>query len=313
MRSVVVVLNESQSMHFTLPVWSKIFVIIAFFGLLSLSCNKFDGDQTVPSYLRIDTVTLQSEYYTQGSNTHNITDSWVYVNDQLYGVFELPALFPVLQSGSQKLEIRPGIMLNGISGTRVPYPFYMPYTLKEFNFIEDSVRWVKPSTKYYSTAVFAWIEDFENTGLSLSASTNSDTSIYKTEPANSPEALVSQFSAYSGKITLDQVHKDFELTSFNTFVLPRNGAPVFLELDYKCDLPFLVGMYASENGRVVSIPLIVVNSSEIWNKIYINLGPNVTEHTEASNYRIFFQSSIDNEESATFFLDNIKLIYRPNQ
>lgn len=313
MRSEVVVVNESLSMHFTLPVWFKLFVIVTFFGLLSMSCNKFDGDQTVPSYLRIDTVILQSDYYTQGSNTHNITDSWVYVNDQLYGVFELPALFPVLQLGSQKLEIRPGIMLNGISGTRVPYPFYMPYTLKEFNFIEDSVRLVKPTSKYYNTAIFAWIEDFENAGLSLTASASSDTSIYKTEPRNSPEALINQYSAYSGKITLDQEHKDFELTSFNSFVLPRNGAPVFLELDYKCDLPFLVGMYASENGTVVSIPLIVVNSSETWNKIYINLGPNVTDHTEASNYRIFFQSNIDDEEKAVFFLDNIKLIYRPNQ
>ena len=43
------------------------------------------------------------------------------------------------------------------------------------------------------------------------------------------------------------------------------------------------------------------------------LGQNATEHTQASNFKIFFQSSIDTEESANFFFDNIKLIYRPNQ
>ena len=309
-RSIV---NEFLSMHFTLPVWSKFFLLAAFFGLLGASCNKFEGDQEVPSYLRIDTVLFRSDYYTEGSNTHSITDAWVYVNDQLLGVYELPALFPVLQRDKQKLEIRPGIKLNGISSTRVPYPFYVPYILNDFNFVEDSIRLVKPSSKYYSTSVFAWIEDFENASLSIVSTSHSDTNMFKTEPRNSPEAMINEFSEYSGKITLDQTHKNFELASFNAFVLPRNGAPVFLELDYKCDIPFMVGMFASEGGSVISVPLIFVNASENWNKVYINLGPNVTEHTQASNFKIFFQSSIDTEESANFFFDNIKLIYRPNQ
>ncbi|NOU47201.1 MAG: hypothetical protein HOO86_09080 [Bacteroidales bacterium] len=300
-------------MHLTLPVWSKYLFFTALLGLLLTSCNKFEGDQMVPSYLSIDTIKFTSDNLTQGSSTHKITDSWVYVNDQLVGVYELPARIPVLQHGIQNLEVRAGIKLNGISSTRVPYPFYVPYTIDNFEFIEDSIRLVNPSTKYYSTTFFAWIEDFENASLSLISTSHSDTNIYKTEPRNNPEALLSEFSAYSGKITLDQSHKAFELASFKSYVLPRNGVPVFLELDYKCDIPFTVGMYASENGTVVSIPLVVVNTSKNWNKIYINLGPNVAEHTQASDYRIFFQSDIDTEEQANVLFDNIKLVYRINE
>ena len=36
------------------------------FMLLSLlpSCQKFEGDQTVPSYIRIDSIRLSCDYYT---------------------------------------------------------------------------------------------------------------------------------------------------------------------------------------------------------------------------------------------------------
>ncbi len=99
------------------------------------SCYKFDGDQTIPAYLKIDTVLLKTYYPEQGSNSNAIKDVWVYVNDQQIGAFELPAMFPVLAMGNQKLEIRPGIKVNGISSTRAPYPFYKPIIYEDFLFI----------------------------------------------------------------------------------------------------------------------------------------------------------------------------------
>ena len=84
--------------------------------------------------LQIDSVSLDTNYYEQGSNFKAITDAWVYVDDGLIGAFELPATIPVLAEGKHKLEIRPGIKLNGISSTRAPYPFYQPITYNDFNF-----------------------------------------------------------------------------------------------------------------------------------------------------------------------------------
>ena len=287
-------------------------VVVALLFLSIFSCNKFEGDQTVPAYISIDTINLNTDYFSQGSNSHNITDAWVYVNDQLIGAFELPATIPILARGKQKLEIRPGIKLNGIGGTRVPYPFYQPYTVQDFNFIEDSIRKINPVTSYYNTVGYAWLEDFEGTSISLSKTAQSDTSIYKTTPINNPEAFLSEYSSYSGIVNLTPDKNSFKIASFNAFILPGNGSPVMLEVDYKCDRSFGVGMFASISGTVVDIPLIVVNKSDTWNKIYINLGPNISAYTSASDFKVYFESSVFDDNEASYYFDNIKLIYRPN-
>ncbi|MDP3445941.1 MAG: hypothetical protein Q8T08_24030 [Ignavibacteria bacterium] len=295
----------------SLPLRSFLFTFLSSILLLS-ACNKFEGEQTVPAYLHVDTILLTTDYFTQGSNTHNFTDMWVYVNDQLIGAFELPATIPVLARGKNKLEIRPGIKLNGISGTRVPNPFYKPYTINDFTFIEDSVLTVYPTTSYYSTTNFAWTEDFENTSISLAKTSQSDTTINKTSPAHNPEAYLSNYSSYSGVVHLEGDVTNFQIASFLGYTLPGLGAPVVLEVDYKCDRAFGIGMFAKESGTIINIPLIVVNPSDTWKKIYINLGPNITEHNTASEFKVYFESELGTDAQARFLFDNIKLLYRNN-
>ncbi len=275
-----------------------------------LACQKFEGDQTVPAYLQIDTVLFSADYVTQGSSSHRITDAWVYVNDQLIGVYELPATFPVLARGKQDLEIRPGIKLNGIGATRAPYPFYQPYILKDFEFIEDSVRQVKPVSSYYDNLTFVWMEDFEGSSTSLESISPGDTNIFKTNPANSPEAWLSPYSSFSGKVQLDADHETFRLASFNSFVLPGQGKAVLLELDYKCDQEFGVGLIINLSSSTLIMPLVIVNKSETWNKIYINLGPNISEYPSAQHFKVFLEGYKSDAETSTFYFDNIKLIHR---
>ena len=69
------------------------------------SCQKFKGSQTVPAYIHIDSIAVEGDYYTYGANTANITDAWVYVDDQIIGTFELPATFPVLKKGKHKVSV----------------------------------------------------------------------------------------------------------------------------------------------------------------------------------------------------------------
>lgn len=286
--------------------------VVTFLMISYSSCNKFEGDQTIPAYLQIDSISLTTDYFIEGANTHNITDAWIYVNNNLVGCYELPAKFPILTRGKNKLEIRAGIKLNGMSGTRVPYSFYKPIVIEEFEFFEGSVVKLNPQTSYYATDLieFAWIEDFEGSSVSLEATNNSDTTIHKTVPANNPEALLSQFSAFSGEINLDEDHDVFVLSSFLTYQLPTLGVPSLLEIDYKCTEPFGVGMFANISGYVVDIPLVVVNESDEWKKIYINLGPNVQVYNDATGFKIYFEGSLGDDTTAKFYFDNIKLIYR---
>ena len=89
-----------------------------------ISCKK-GGVNEIPSYMTIENITLDQ------NSTHNITDAWVYIDDNLQGVYELPANFPLLAQGKHKLRVKAGIKDNGIAGTRIPYPFYSSYIVEE--------------------------------------------------------------------------------------------------------------------------------------------------------------------------------------
>lgn len=286
-------------------------LVFIFLVSLSTSCRKFDGDQTIPAFIRIETISLSTDYFTEGANTHNITDAWVYVNDQVIGAFELPALVPVLAKGVNKLEIRPGIKLNGISSTRAPYPFYKPF-VTEIILAEDSVTLVAPSFSYYNTSQFAWLEDFEGSSISLEKTSKSDTVILRTNPGD-PEAYSSQYSTYSGFVHLIGEVKKFEVATFSGFVLPGKGAPVFVEIDYKCNRGFGVGVFIKNSNAILTFPLVVVNKSDIWKKIYINLSPIVTEYPNAEYVKVFLDSDLGSDTTgAKYYFDNLKIVYRNN-
>lgn len=287
---------------------------ILIFGTLSInSCYKFEGDQTVPSYFQIDDISLNAYYPEEGSATSNITDAWVYLDDNLIGVFELPALVPILKKGKQNIDVRAGIKLNGISSTRVPYPYYEKIAFEEFDLFEDSVVSVgNKSTTYKAGLVFGWKEDFEDSGLTLEEVSISDTIIKRTEPANNPEAYLSDNSLYSGVVNITEEKPVWSAVSLSTYPITPQGRPVVLELDYKNDNYFNVGLLFYEYGQFVKIPLYTINHSEEWNKIYLNLGPNITLHQQAEYFKVVIEAGLDsNKSTGSVYLDNIKLIYWP--
>ncbi len=291
---------------------TNLFVLLATIVMLT-SCYKFEGDQTIPSYLNIDTVSLTTYYPEQGSNSHAVSDVWVYVNDVLLGAYELPATLPALWNGEQKLVIKPGIKINGISSTRAPYPFYKPITYDNFLFIPDSVITIPAtSTEYFSNLNFMWMEDFEHSGLTLTETSASDTSIMRTQPENNPEAFLSEDSRYSGVIHLTENARTYSASSINSFPIPKQGSPTILEVNFKTENYINVGVIIQESGSYIKIPLVILNHSAYWRKIYVNFGPNLSLHPQAIDFKVFFESVLENDlSSADIYLDNIKLINRP--
>lgn len=290
------------------------FASILFSLFILNSCYKFEGEQTIPAYIRIDSVSLTTIYYEQGSSSESITDAWVYVDDGLIGAFELPAMVPVLANGKHKLEIRPGIKLNGISSTRAPYPFYRPITYNDFIFWPDSTLKINnPTTEYYPNLNFAWLEDFESSNITFVENLGSDTVIKRTEPAGNPEAFSLDNSQYSGVVNLTKEKPVWTALSFNQFQNQAQGALVLLELDFKTDNYVNIGVVVLESGAYIKIPLLVLNHANDWTKIYVNLGPNLSLHPGAKIYQVYFESGLENGKTeASIYLDNIKLIYRPS-
>ncbi len=277
------------------------------------SCYKFSGTQTIPAYIKIDSVFLETNYSEQGSNSQKITDVWIYLNKDLVGIFELPAVFPVLAEGMNDLEIRPGIWLNGIQSTRVPYPFYEPVIYEDFIFHPDSVHDLGDvKTTYYDNLDFAWSEDFESSGVTLVETSISDTVIKQTLPADNPEAFITATSKHSGLISLTDEKPIYSATSLNSFLLPKvQNDPVLLELNFKNNNLFYVGLLMNTPSGLKKVPLLIMNNSEEWKKIYINLGPNIALNNDAINYKVYFEAGLElDKESSEIYLDNIKLIHR---
>jgi hypothetical protein len=269
------------------------------------SCEEFESDQEVPSYIQIDSIGLTTEYDVQGTSSHSITDAWIIVNDRLIGAFELPAVVPVLAEGLCDVRVMAGIKQNGIASTRIPYPYYQPLEKQNIRLTRDSITKISGNVTYYSNTFFAWKEDFES-NLTIVESNKSDTVIERT----SIEDEVFE-GEYSGRITLTDIKSFYLGYMENEVDLPKLNTPVFLEMNYKIENLLIVGLYSQITGSILQEPVLNVNTTDTWKKIYINLTPIVNRNANAYNFKVYFESSLGvNSDQAIVLLDNIKLVHR---
>ncbi len=285
-----------------------IFSIISFFT----GCQLFDKEEQAPSYLYVESVGINSNYVDFGSSSHNISDIWVYINDQLVGCYELPARIPILAEGSNKLSFIAGVRVNGMSATRATYPFY---AIKSYDLFlrSDSAIHIKPVFDFIQSSEIAFNEDFESAGIIFEKSIGSDTTI---EVANAPENLYvntqdpTEISNYSGVINLNTIKDNFEIENIVGYNLPKNGTYVFLEMNYKCTTPVMVGTKAYYSSTVNINPLIGLNPTSTWKKVYINLTSAVSSEINALNFKIYFSGSLRSGATEDKILfDNIKVIH----
>jgi len=161
------------------------------------------------------------------------------------------------------------------------------------------------------------MEDFEDASLAIVKSKDSDTGIIRTEPAGGQGAFIDEFSQYSGISYLDDNRKYLQLVSDDGngegFVIDR-GDFIFLELNYRNNIPFVVGVYIElMDNTIEERPFLIINPSDDWNKIYVNFTPIVNETVDAVNYKIYMEAQmVDLTGNGFIMLDNIKLVTRPN-
>ena len=86
--------------------------------VLFTACEIINPEEDIPSFICIN----EFEYAEVG--TAKIVDAWIYIDNDLQGIYPIPNTIPILKNGEQKLYIAPGIKKNGISSTRANYPFY---------------------------------------------------------------------------------------------------------------------------------------------------------------------------------------------
>lgn len=281
------------------------FVIVLLFVLTG--CDLFNPKAEIPAILQIDKFTLTTDSLTQGSSSHKITDAWVYINDNLQGVYELPAKFPIIADGTYNLKVYPGIKVNGIAGTRAAYTFLNYYEEKNLKLSKNQTTSVTCSTTYKSYVVFPWLENFESQGITLIRSLKSDTGFVI--KSGGPESFN---NTRFGAIYLDGDKDEFMVTSHQGYDLPKDGnRATFIEFNYNITGEMIVGIIANQTGATTTNELITLNSTGgAWKKIYINLSDLVNNNRKADNYSIFFSGKRKDLTSPThYYFENIKLIH----
>lgn len=313
---------------FTLCTWAFVLLLAASVS----SCHKFPG-QSVPSYIRIDSISLDCDYYTYGANTSNFTDAWVYIDDQIIGCYELPSTIPVLAKGRHKVTVRAGICINGIGDSRPYYTLVKP-TADTLELVENSIVSFNPKVYYFPInegVQIGWMEDFETTNALVPMS-QSDVDMLRVGAEDSHIWYHEPYSFHSGKIQLPPDSLDFYVTTADEFTFYNKNYVEYcvLELDYNCNDAFFVGLSYYENYTISYHPLVQVlpsdNQHDVpnkWKKIYINLGPYMNEHINAEYFKLYLTSNLTVSEGygqpayvpldkpRYYYFDNLKVLYRP--
>jgi hypothetical protein len=283
---------------------------------LVLACDRESYRAEVPSYVRIEQLDLFTDFITDGSSAHKITTVWVEVDGEPIGAFELPVTFPVIASGNVQVRLEAGINENGMSSTRTAYPFYDIFeTTIDLNPLDTTTikddQGNQPAVTYRTFATVDILEDFEGVGLSMELSPKSDTLIYRTDDSTDVFHWENEPNDFSGVAYLGDRNTIFEIQTEDEYTNLPKASPVFLELNYKCDLPFVAGMYINSASQgMVQAPTATINPSEEWNKIYINLYSEVNGYPNVLGHRVFLGAiNVEGRGPKTLYLDNIKLLY----
>ncbi len=281
--------------------------LLFFLGIVLFASCKLDKVEPVPGFMKIDTLTTNLNYTTQGSNSNNFTEAWVYVDGQLVGVYDTPALFPVLESGARTITVQPGIKRDGLASTRVPHPHFKNWEIPGDIPVNDTLS-IRPVFQL-EDAVKVWYEDFESEGYQFINVDGADTSLERI--VNTPDVFEGEGS---GRAFLDGEFNRFIIQTTENFQFDF-GTPVFLEFDYKIDGLLTTTLIGHTNDGDLPIDLVFVpsktneNNEAVYNKIYINLSTAIGQLQAASSYDIQISGSSLEATNQNFYLDNVKILY----
>jgi hypothetical protein len=269
-------------------------------------CDIINPDETLPTTIHLDPFEFEV-LPGQGSANNKITEVWVFANESFLGVFALPVDVYYLGIGQTTFSLRPGIRNNGIASDAITYPMFEGYT----QLLEASPGAsfsLQPVAGYKDQTVFGFTTDFE---LDNPFTDNRDTISASELVRSDTDVFEGQFA---GEMIMSEEAYFIEVGHAVPVVLPYDGSPVYLEFRYKSEVPFSIGLLGVElSGTTASHFFYIVNSSDEWNMLYIELTDQVGL-SEFDAYKILFRS-IYPADSPTdelhIFLDNIKVVYLP--
>ena len=281
------------------------------FTIFYSSCIK-DDSPPVPAYIYVDQINFAVDTaLQQGSASSALTDVWVSVDGQSLGANNPGSIFPVLFDSNlvnNNIKIYGGIKENGINNTRIIYPFYAPFEI-DMKLQSGKIDTFSPVLNYDPDANIIIVEDFEN----------NNQPIFTDDRDGNPNTymLIQSDEVFegnaSGQLLLDSVNLECTIASSTRYYdLQPSGSsfPVYLEINYKTNTAFQVGLIAHlSNSNVEYIYKGGMNASSEWKKIYFNL-TNEVFGAPTNEFSVVFKAvKLSEASQPEIYLDNIKLLH----
>lgn len=258
--------------------------------------------EMAPAIITVDDL-LFDNGQVPGGTTADITEVWAFNGEVFIGAFPLPARIPVLASGPTEIRLEAGVRQNGISSTPEFYEFYTPI-VRTFELVPGEVIELgSPVMTYRDDAQFAFVEDFElgrERVFSLAMGTR----------GIAPQEEVVLTGEFSGVIELNEDNREVILSTRTLFTDLLETRPyVWLEIDFRSDVPVRFGVSGNQGGQAVRRfdPGFFPRSD--WTKIYFNLSETIFR-SGLENYRFDINAVLpEGMTEGNVYLDNMKLLY----
>ena len=279
--------------------------------LIISSCDLINPDEEPVSYIRIEHIDFEvrNDGFQEGQPSHKIIDAWLNVDNELIGAYEMPVDIPVLREGPVDIKVFGGIQINGLSTERIRYPFYDFYNTQVDLVSEGSIT-INPTLNYIEDVLVYNREDFEEIGFQFERSLTSDTIMFAIPNPDESDELRGE---KVGALYLDDERDHFKVNSTLELDLAFKNI-AYIELDYKVDGPFVVGLRRSEPSVLdFSIagfnPSFDANGDPVWNHVYVELNQAIDVLGNEDEYEIFIEAFQQGSGTRTYLFDNVKVIH----
>ncbi len=283
----------------------KFVIPVSLFGLILYICGC-TPKQDLPAFVHINKpiFTDTSENQNIAPIAQDIKDAYLYIDNQLVGVYEIPATVPVLKEGRHKVQVFGGVIENGVASTRINYPFFNFYT-DSITLITEGTTQLTPKIGYNASAIFALNEGFEGAGVNIENSENSTVGYQQVYKSTDSKVLDGNSCIKAVMLTDSDV---VEIVPSQKFLF-STVKDMYLEFNYLSDADIFYGIDIYQSGNPLRLNMGGVRATATWKKAYIFLSDAANANRQRT-LRPFLRINNPSNTSSTIYLDNIKLIYR---
>lgn len=280
-------------------------VIGVFIAMTFSACFK-DQEPGTPAYIRVEGIQVQLD---RGSTSSAITDAWIGVDGQTLGAGTFPVEFPVIINenfDTNSIRVQAGVKRNGVTNTRMIYPFYAPVIIRKPLQPGETVT-INAVTGYDAATKVKVVEDFEDPNqpnFTDDLDRNPNTGVrFQTVDVFEGNA--------SGQIYLDSSNLECTVASTERYtdLVGPSALPVYLELNFKTNTPVQVGLRAHlRSGGFQTIYKYGLNPTETWRKIYFDFA-NEVFGTNAAGYTVIFRALRNANVEPKIYIDNVQILH----